>query len=146
VYDKQIALGVSSFFRTRLDPTLFEFYVEMKPGKTEAEGEAALNEVVDRLVSEGPTDRELQKARNLLEAGFIKSLKTNNGVGEQLGFYEHVFGDYNAMFKTIDRYRAVTAADCKRVAKATFVPLHRTVSVLVPEKESGGDEPAKATP
>jgi predicted Zn-dependent peptidase len=146
VYEKQIALGVSAFFRTRLDPTLFEFYVEMKPGKSETEGEAALNETIERLIKDGPSERELQKARNLLEAGFIKSLKTNNGVGEQLGFYEHVFGDYGAMFKTIDRYRAVSAADCKRVAKATFDPLRKTVSVLVPEQESGGAEPAKANP
>jgi zinc protease len=135
VYRRQIALSASSFFRTRLDPTLFEFYVEMKPGKTAAEGEAALDAVLDTLAKQGPGARELEKAKNLLEAAFVKSLKTNNGVGEQLGFYEHVFGDFNAMFKTIDRYRAVTAEDCRRVAQKTFVPLHRTVVVLVPEAE-----------
>jgi zinc protease len=135
VYERQIALDASSFFRTRLDPTLFEFYVEMKPGKTAAEGEAALDAVIDTLVKNGPTERELQKARNLLEAGFVKSLKTNNGVGEQLGFYEHVFGDFNAMFRTIDHYRAVTIEDCRRVARKVFVPGERTVVELVPESE-----------
>jgi zinc protease len=135
VYEKQIALDVSTFFRTRLAPTLFEFYVEMKPGRSAAEGEAALYEVLDALAKEGPTERELQKAKNLLEAGFVRSLKTNNGVGEQLGFHEHLFGDYRAMFRVIERYRAVTAADCRRVAKKTFVPLRRTISVLVPEKQ-----------
>ena len=135
VYRQQIALGASSFFRTRLDPTLFEFYVEMKPGKTAAEGEAALDAVIDTLAKNGPTERELQKAKNLLEAGFVKSLKTNNGVGEQLGFYEHIFGDYNAIFRTIDRYRAVTVEDCRRVAQKCFLPRQRTVVVLVPESE-----------
>jgi predicted Zn-dependent peptidase len=133
VYDRQIALGASAFFRTRLDRTLFEFYVEMKPGKSAAEGEAVLYALLDSLANRGPTEREVEKAKNLLEAGFIRSLKTNNGVGEQLGYYEHVFGDYAAMFRTIDRYRAVTVADCRRVAQAYFVPLHRTVAVLVPE-------------
>jgi len=135
VYQKQIALSASSFFRTRLDPTLFEFYVEMKPGQTEAAGEAALDAVIDTLAKNGPTERELQKARNLLEAAFVKSLKTNNGVGEQLGFYEHVFGDYNAIFRTLDRYRSVTIEDCRRVAQKTFTPRQRTVVVLVPERE-----------
>ena len=135
VYRRQIALNASTFFRTRLDPTLFEFYVEMKPGKSANEGEAALDAVLDTLAKQGPSARELEKAKNLLEAAFVKSLKTNNGVGEQLGFHEHVFGDYNAMFKTIDRYRAVTAEDCRRVAQKTFVPQRRTVVVLVPEAE-----------
>jgi predicted Zn-dependent peptidase len=137
VYEKQIALDAGTFFRTRLDSTLFEFSVEMKPGKTAAEGEAALHEVVDKLAREGPTERELQKAKNQLEASFIRSLKTNNGVGEQLAFHEHVFGGYRAMFDVIDRYRRVTAADCRRVAQRVFVPTQRTVSILVPQKEGG---------
>lgn len=135
VYQRQIALSASSFYRTRLDPTLFEFYVEMKPGQTAAAGEAALDAVIDTLAKQGPSERELQKAKNLLEAGFVKSLKTNNGVGEQLGFYEHVFGDYSAMFRTIDKYRAITVEDCRRVAQKYFLPVQRTVVELVPESE-----------
>jgi len=135
VYEKQIALSASTFFRTRLSPTLFEFNVEMKPGKAAAEGLQAMDQVIDRLIQEGPTARELEKARNLLEASFIKSLKTNNGVGQTLAFYEHVFGDYRAMFLTLDKYKAVTAKDCKRVAKAYFDPQRRTVVELVPEQQ-----------
>jgi len=144
VYRDQIALNAATFFRTRVDPTLFEFYVEMQPGRTAGEGEAALYGVLDTLAREGPGARELEKAKNLLEAAFVRSLKTNNGVGEQLGFYEHVFGDYNAMFKTIERYRAVTIEDCRRVARNYFVPEQRTVVVLVPE--SGDGSGAEAQP
>ncbi len=136
VYEKQVALAVSASFRTRLDPALFEVYVEMRPGKTAAEGEAAVQEVLAKLVEEGPSERELTKAKNLLEANFVRGLKTNNGAGGQIGFYEHVYGDYRAMFETIERYRAVTAEDCKRAAKACFDARKRTVVTLVPEAES----------
>ena len=136
VYEKQIALGVSASFRTRVDPTLFEIYVEMRPGKTAADGQAAVADVLGKLVADGPSDRELTKARNLLEANFVRGLKTNNGAGSQIGFYEHVYGDYKAMFETIERYRAVTAADCKRAAKACFDAKKRTVVTLVPEAET----------
>jgi len=142
VYEKQIALGVGSFFATRLEPTLFEFVVEMKPGHTAAAGDSALSEVLERLAKEGPTPRELQKAKNLVEAGFVKSLKTNNGVGQQIGFFEHVYGDHREMFRLLDRYRTVTAADCQRVARAIFRPERRTIAVLVPVGEDG----AGATP
>jgi len=132
VYDQQIALTAQSQFSAGMEPGLFEFYVEMKPGKSAAEGEKSLYAEIDRLATEGPTERELQKARNQAEASFIYALKTNNGAGRTLGFYEHIHGDYKKMFSAIEKYRAVTAADCRRVAKQVFDPTRRTVSVLVP--------------
>jgi len=141
VYEKQIALSVDTFFRPRLSPSLFEFYLEMKPGRSAEEGEEALDDVLDRLVREGPTDRELEKARNLLEAELVKSLKTNHGAGEQLGFFEAIYGSERAMFSAADRYRAVTAQDCRRVAAQIFVPEHRTVVELAPV-DAGGDSAA----
>jgi predicted Zn-dependent peptidase len=141
IYEQQVALDAGAFYRYRLDPTLFEFYVEMRPGKTATEGEKALDQVIERFVREGPTERELTKAKNLLEAAFVRSLKTNNGVGEQIGFHEHLFGDYRQMFKSIDRYRTVTADDCKRVAKDVFEPKRRTVAVLIPDDAAAEAHP-----
>jgi predicted Zn-dependent peptidase len=135
IRERQIALDVSTFFSARLEPGLFEIFVEMRPGQGAAAGEQAVGEVLERLVREGPNERELQKARNLLEANFVKALKTNNGVGQQLGFHEHVFGDYRAMFRTLDAYRAVTAGDCRRVAGQIFDRQRRTVAILVPGDE-----------
>ena len=132
IYDQQIALSANASFRAGLEPGLFELYVEMKPGKSAAEGEKSLYAELDRLATEGPTERELQKARNQAESGFIGALKTNNGAGQALGFFEHVHGDYKKFFGAIDRYRAVTAADCRRVAKQVFDPTRRTVATLVP--------------
>lgn len=132
VYDQQIALSADTFFRPRLMPSLFEFFLDLKPGHAAAEGEEALDEVLDRLVREGPTEREMQKARNLLEAELVKSLDTNHGAGEQLGFFEAIYGSYRAMFGAAASYRAVTTEDCRRVAAQVFVPEHRTVVELAP--------------
>jgi len=145
VYEGQIALDASTYFSAQLQPGLFECFVQMKPGRTAAEGEAAMDSVLRAFVADGPTPRELEKAKNLLEAGFIKQLKTNNGVGQTLGYYEHVYGDYRKMFEAIDRYRAVTAEDCKRVAKDIFDSRRRTVAVVVPEQESSAGK-AEARP
>jgi len=132
VYEQQIALSAGSSFRAGLEPGLFELYAEMKPGHTAEEGEKSLYAEIQRLASDGPSERELQKARNQAEAGFITALKTNNGAGQTLGYYEHIFGDYKRMFTAIDRYRAVTAADCRRVAQQVFDAKHRTAAILVP--------------
>ena len=132
VYDQQIALSASASYRPGLEPGLFEFYVEMKPGHTSDEAEKALYAEIQRLATDGPTERELQKARNQAEASFIETLKTNNGAGQALGYFEHVHGDYKQFFTAIDHYRTVTAADCKRVAQQVFDPSRRSVAILVP--------------
>ncbi|MEO5618388.1 MAG: pitrilysin family protein [Candidatus Eisenbacteria bacterium] len=134
VYESQIALEVSTSFDAQLEPGLFECFVKMKPGLTARQGEAVLDSVLRAFVQDGPSPRELQKAKNLLEAGFIKELKTNNGVGQTLAHYEHLYGDYRKMFEAMDRYRAVTAEDCKRVAAAIFDPRRRTIAEVLPEQ------------
>jgi len=144
VYEKQVALAAGTYYQTSLEPTLFEFYVMMKPGETADAGIALVDEVFDKLKTEGPTERELQKAKNLLEAQFVKQLKTNNGAGQTLGFFEHVYGDYHRMFTAIDRYKGVTIDDCKRVAQKYFVPTKRTIAEIVPD--DGGAETAQAQP
>ncbi len=139
VYEQQLALGVYAGFQTSLEPTLFEVSAELAPGKTAAEGVAAVDSVLARFVNEGPGERELQKAKNLVEAGFVQALKTNNGAGRALGYYEHVYGDYRKMFDAVGRYRAVTADDVRRVSREIFDARRRTVVTLVPEaREQGG--------
>jgi predicted Zn-dependent peptidase len=139
VYEQQIALSASTSFFAGLEPTLFECWVEMKPGKSPAEGEKALYAELERLAQEGPTERELQKARNQVEASFVRGLKSNNGAGQQLGYFEHVHGDYRKMYTAIERYRAVTAADVQRVVREVFDAKRRTVAALVPEAVGGGE-------
>ena len=77
--------------------------------------------------------RELQKAKNILSADFVKSLKSNLGRAFSLGTYEVLFGSYEEMFKTLDRINAVTAEDIQRVLETYFNEKNRTVVTLVPE-------------
>lgn len=139
VYEKQVALSAGAYFQTSLMPTLFEFYADLRPGKTAEEGLTALDEVIAKFIEEGPTERELEKAKNQLEASFVKSLKTNNGIAQTIGFHEHVFGDYREMFQMTERYRGVTAEDCTRVAREIFDARKRTVAELVPEDVAAMD-------
>jgi zinc protease len=137
VYERQIALSATASFETHLNPGLFEIDVEMKPGHSAAEGITAVDSVLTAIREHGPEARELEKARHQLEARFIRSLETNNGAAEKLGFYEHEYGDYRAMFRVQERYRAMTAAECRSAASRLFDPARRTLAVLVPLEESG---------
>jgi predicted Zn-dependent peptidase len=97
--------------------------------------------VLAALREKGLEDREMVKARNQLEASFIRSLETNNGAAEKLGFFEHEYGDYHAMFGVQARYRALSAAECRLEAVRLFDPARRTIAVLVPLPQAGEQAP-----
>src|SRR5262249_13977561 len=102
VYDQQLATSARSSYQPHLPPPLFEIYVELRPERTAAQGLAAVDTVIARIARDGITAAELQKGKNMIEANLVRQLATNNGVGQELGFYETVFGDYAALYRVID--------------------------------------------
>jgi zinc protease len=133
VREKEAAISVDTYFPWRLDPYLFAFNVKMKPGHetTEAE-EAVYAELVD-IAENGVPAGELTRAKNGLEADFVRSMQTVNGRATKIGRYEVLFGDYREIMKVPGRYRAVTVDEVKEAAGKYFRGRNRTVVTLVPE-------------
>lgn len=113
------------------DPGLFLISAEPLPKKSTAEVEKAIDEEIRRLQTEPVGERELQKAKNLLEASFISSQ-------DSLFFQAMLLAQYEIAqdWRTIDQYLPalgkVTSQDILRVAKEYLVPENRTVGILVP--------------
>lgn len=133
VRELELAIYVYGYFSWRVDPGLFVFGVKMKPGHDTVEGEEAIYEALETIAEKGVTDAELEKAKNILEADFVKSMQTVNGKAGKIGRYEILFGDYNEILNVLERYRAVTSDDVKKVAGKYFVPEKRNVVTLIPE-------------
>ena len=134
VYEKQLASYAGADYNpVHIDPFLFGFSAGPLPGKTAEEVEQALTAEVERLQKDGVTERELQKAKNQIEADFVFSLDSAHRMGVLLGRYESV-----ASWKLLDGYlagvRKVTVADVQRVAQKYLVPENRTVAILIPVK------------
>lgn len=142
---EQAALSVWGGFDYALDPTLFQIYVQVKKGVDPARCEALLYEEIERMAKEPPGDRELQKAKNQLAAGFYRELQTISGKALVLGRSDVYFGDPEAFLQSVENYERVTAADVQRVARAYFEPRNRTVAVLVPEAEPAADPKAQSS-
>ena len=142
VYEQQLASYAGADYNPlHIDPFLFGFSAGPLPGKTAEEVEQALTAEVERLQKDGVTERELQKAKNQIEADFVFSLDSAHRMGVLLGRYESV-----ASWKLLDGYldgvRKVTVADVQRVAQKYLVPENRTVAILIPVKP--GTAPAGA--
>ncbi len=141
VDDRQLALFVDSDASLSLDQSLFVIAAQPQPGIEASTLETALYQELARVSSEGITEFELAKAKNILLADFYRRIKTIDGKAQTLGEYEVYFGDYRKMFSAAEELSKVTVEDVKRVALATFNPDHRTVAILNPKSIGGESEP-----
>ena len=130
VEDEQIALAVGGFQMEGFDPGLVYFYLTLPPGADIDVVEARLLEELGRVASDGITDAELQKARNIMIADYWRDLSTINGKAAALGRAEVFHGDYQRAFSLPDELAAVTAAQIQQVAVDVFKQDSMTVGVL----------------
>lgn len=130
VDEQQVATNVFSYIPESFDPNLMYLYAVASASADEAKLEAAIDTVLTAFLKEGPTARELQKAKNTKLMELYRTLETINGKANTLGTYELFFGDYRKMFDAPQQYEKVTAADIQRVAKKYLTRTNRTVGVL----------------
>lgn len=133
IYQDQSALHVGGDCFLLQDPGLFYSFAIMQPGHTAEDGKNTLFEQIEKLKNEPVDEKELQKAKNQLEAEFIFNLQSVSDKGFQIGYYQTVLGDYSELFEEAAKYQQVTAEDVMRVAKQYLNERNRTVVVLVPE-------------
>jgi zinc protease len=141
VYQDQSALAVAGDCFTLQDPGLFFTFAVMQPGRTAEEGEKTLFEQIDKIKNEPVDPKELEKAKNQLEAEFVFGLQSVSDKGEQIGYYQTILGDYTPLFGEAKKYQAVTAEDVMRVAKKYLDSNNRNVAILVPEMPEGQPTP-----
>lgn len=131
VIEDRIATAVSTSTGPgeRYPGLLFIDAVPQSPHTT-LELEQAIYEEIARLAAEGPTEAELERVRNQLEAGNVRRIDANLGLAFQLADSESLTGDWRSTFRQSVRLGAVTADDVRRVAAEYLTASNRTVAVL----------------
>ncbi len=101
-----------------------------RPGHALPELQRAIDDELRKLADQGPTDRELQQARNSIEASFIRRIQTVQGKADQLNRYYYETGVPDGFQHDLDQLRAVTADDIKRVVSRYLIGPRAIVSVV----------------
>jgi zinc protease len=134
VYDKKIALNAGSDYDgMHIDPFLFFLYGTPAHGKGLAELEQGLYAEVDSIKASLPSEREVQKAKNQIEASFIFGQDSIYMQAMKIGIFE-ILGGWRLMDSYLEGIRKVTPEDVQRVAKKYLVEDNRTVGILLPVK------------
>ena len=95
----------------------------------------------DKFMNQAPTEEEMARVRNSVDAAMIRSLRSNMGVARMITSVEQTAGDWKYIFKDIEKTKAVTAQQVQEVARKYFTPENRTVGELRPlAPEGGGDD------
>ncbi|MGD9402156.1 MAG: pitrilysin family protein [bacterium] len=122
-------------------PNLLAIVAEPRHPHTTEEVEQAIYEEIEVIKQEPPTERELQRLRNRIDAQMVRSLGSNYGIAFQLGFSELIRGSWRTYLEDMERVKAVTPEEVSAVAAKYLTPSNRTVATLVKiEKEEGEED------
>src|SRR5215472_16498157 len=119
VYDMQIAQDVNASQNSQALASYFEIEVTPRPGHTIEEVEKVIDEEIARLQRETPTDHEVQRALNQIEASFYNRMERVGGFGgkaDQLNAYHTNTGDPDWFNEDLARYRALSPSDIRAAA------------------------------
>lgn len=134
VHEKRLALDVFTDYRFHKDPFLFIFGGTAAPQKGIEDLEDEIYEQIEKIKTEMPSEREIQRAKNQIEAFFIFAQDSSYSRALYTGIFE-ILGDWRLMDKYIEGIRNVRPEDVQAVAKKYLISDNKTVGILVPVKE-----------
>jgi predicted Zn-dependent peptidase len=142
VRDQQIAAAAAGFsgFPGNKYAHLFAFYAVPLPGHTNDEMQKAIAVEINKLKTQDVTDDELQMFKTRTKADLIRGLASNEGLAQQLAYYQTRYGDWRELFRYLDRVDKVTKADIRRVSNQAFQDTNRTVGVI--QTQTASSQPA----
>ena len=98
VEEEQLAIAVGGTQFEGFDPGLAYFYATLPPGGDLALVEQRMFEELARVGTEGVTEEELEKARNIMLAEFWREMATISGKAAALGNAAVFQGSYERLF------------------------------------------------
>ncbi|OQM75885.1 M16 family metallopeptidase [Manganibacter manganicus] len=138
VVKQGIASNVGASFMGRMfDGTSFSVYAAPRGNAKLADVEAAVEAQVARIVKDGVTDTELEKAKDRFVRSMIFARDRQSGMANIYGMTLTTGGTVADVATWPDRIRKVTAEDIKVVA-ARYLDMDRaTTGYLLPKTEAG---------
>lgn len=136
VYRKRLAQSVGADYSgLTVDPTVLSISARVMPDKDSSEVERTIDSLLSQVRSEPVSEREIEKAKNQVEAAFVFGQDSVFGQARRIGFYE-ITTRWQDLESYLPGIRKVTAADILRVAKKYLDPDRRTIGTLIPIKEN----------
>lgn len=149
VFETQLAQDVSASYWSRVQSGMTVLVITARPGVSGDALLAIVQEEIDRLKNEAPTDREVQQVVNRIESGFLFGLENVGGFGgkaDRLNSYLVNTGNPDYFNEDLARYRALDARSIQAMAQTYLRDSGRVIVTVVPNGQTAlapsGSEPA----
>jgi zinc protease len=136
VYDLQIAQDVSAYQSSKKLSSEFMIIATARTGHNLDEIKTVIQEEIDLIKNAPPDEREVQKAVNQFEAGFLRSMERIGGFGgkaDRLNSYFYYTGNPDYFNEDLARYKALDASDIQAVAQFYLPDNGRFILSIVPK-------------
>jgi zinc protease len=117
VREKSVATDVDAGTDENRGPDAFEITVKLAGGARVANVGRLVDEQIAKLAQTAPTEAEMTKLRNRVQAHFLLGLQSNFARAQKLAELEVYRGDADLVNLELGRFLAVTADDIRRVVK-----------------------------
>ncbi|MEW6508677.1 MAG: pitrilysin family protein [Bacteroidota bacterium] len=149
VYELQIAQDVIAFQNSNKLSSEFFIIATAKGGHTLDELKDVIQEEIDKIKTEPPTERELKKVVNQTEAEFLDKLESIGGFGgkaDLLNQYYFYTGNPDYFNEDMNRYKGIGTKDICAMAQTYLPDNGRVILSVVPkgktdlavQKKNGG--------
>lgn len=136
VYRRELARHVMAYVLPTELAAPFCIVATAHPDRSIDALESAVVEHLERLAAEGPTDEELDRARNRVLTDLYEDLQTVDSRADLLSQCATFFRDPARAFGEAERYEAVGASDVQEFARRRLVEADRAVVTVVPRQEA----------
>ena len=97
--------------------------------------------LVESLVREGVTEREVTRVRKRLRAGLLRGLQSNAGLAGLLSYFQAVAGDWRYAVTHLDVLEGITPEQIRETAARYLTESNRTVVHLKTLRPGEGEGP-----
>lgn len=139
VYERQLAVTAFGGANLVEDPNLFYAVAIVQPGQSPEDAIKALIAELDRLKTEGISERELQRAKNQFARDYITGRQSVQQKALQLAHAVVIHNDITTADGEFDIFQRITAADVQRVARTYFTDTNRTIITILPSSRTSGN-------
>ena len=143
VYEQQVAQRASFDADLREDLGLLIFRVIVASGKSLPEAEKSLNDQIEKVLKNGVSEAELDKAKNRFLTGKLMERETNDGKASALGEAAVIYRDANHINTDLAKYQAVTTTQIKDVLNKYLSGKKKMLIEYLPEAKKEAAKPAE---
>ncbi|MCX7797081.1 MAG: insulinase family protein [Melioribacter sp.] len=136
VYELQIAQDVNAFQNSNKLSSQFFIVATARAGHTLTELKKVIDEELKKIKQTPPTERELKRAVNQIEASFLDALERVggfNGKADLLNSYFYYTGNPDYANEDLARYKAIDIEDIQSIAQTYLSEKARVILSVVPK-------------